>query len=106
MPSIHYFLGQRLLASTDLPRMWDDTREARNSEAFLCPTCGELWGRIFIPGGKWMAQHVGCARHPGSDYEVGATFIHAWRYTLEDLPYDVLAYELAIRLAKYKTHGQ
>lgn len=100
MPA-HYFLGTRLVAVSSQPPLWDNLRVAEVSQLFLCPTCGEVWARIAIPDARWVAQHIGCRQHPSMGYDVGGSFIPAWRQNLRDLPIEVLQYELALRLANY-----
>lgn len=99
-----YFLGSRLLAVTDLPPLWDDVRPAGVSRLFMCPDCGEVWGRIALPDTRWMAVAAGCRKHPQWLEDVGGSFLASWRHNLRDLPAEVLAYELAIRLANYEDH--
>lgn len=100
--SASYFLGPRLVAVSSQSPLWDDHREAGVSQAFLCPTCGEVWARIVVPNTRWMAVHAGCRKHPQHQDDVGGTFIRPWRHDLRDLPAEILAYELDIRLALYK----
>lgn len=40
------------------------------SAAFLCPKCGEVWGRIVRAGGDWHAAHVPCPKHGGGSFLV------------------------------------
>jgi hypothetical protein len=96
-----YFLGNRLLAVTTRSPLWDDMRESSRSQMYFCPTCGEVWARIAVEGQSWVAHHIGCAQHPSPVYDVGGSFIPLWRSRLDDLPQEVLEYELAIRLATY-----
>lgn len=37
------------------------------NQAFVCPECGELWGRLILdkPEAKWQASTRPCPRHGG-----------------------------------------
>jgi hypothetical protein len=99
--SAAYFLGSRLLAVSQVPFLWDDTREAEVSQLYLCPTCGEVWARVAVTDTRWVAHRQGCIRHPSFGSDVGGSFIQPWRRNISDLPEEVLQYELAIRLVNY-----
>ena len=93
-----YFLGNRLLASGAPASWWDDTQLDNCSLAFICPTCGDAWGRIMNEGKEWLPMRRGCPKHPWLD-EVGGSFIASWRRGCpRELPPEVLRYELLIRL--------
>jgi len=95
MPT-HYFLGNRLLASSAKPPMWDDTVEMCHSALFVCRVCGEAWGRIIREGYVWTPITRECAKHNLKDS--GGSFISPWVSSFAHLPPEVLAYELALRL--------
>jgi len=97
MPNASYFLGSRLLAVSPLPILWDDLSRADNSLVFVCPTCGDAWGRIAEEGKPWLPVRRGCRKHPWCD-EVGGSFIAPWRKAYNELPPEVLLYEIEIRL--------
>ena len=97
-PSIHYFLGQRLLGSTSVLPFWDDTTLMQSSQVLVCPTCGDAWGRIVVEGREWLPSRSGCPKHPWLE-DIGGTFIPPWRRHFRELPPEVLRYELEIRLA-------
>lgn len=100
MPT-HYFLGNALLGSTPATPQWDDTTLMHSSQVFVCPVCGEAWGRIALESAKeWYPVRRGCHRHPWIE-DVGGTFIAPWRQHLHDLPGEVLRYELNLRLKEY-----
>lgn len=100
MPT-HYFLGTRLLASSPHPPWWSDSQPSRLSIAHFCPTCGELWGRVVIPGAKWQVANSGCRSHPFLDSPPGS-FIFPWRRGCPDeLPAEVLSYELSLLLQEF-----
>ena len=94
---VSYFLGPRLLATTSAQPFWDDTSLVQSSQVFICPTCGEAWGRIMIDGREWLPVRRGCSKHPYIE-EIGGTFLAPWRQRFDELPKAVLEYELAIRL--------
>lgn len=94
---VSYFLGPRLLATTSAQPFWDDTSLVQSSQVFVCPTCGEAWGRIMIDGRQWLPVRRGCAKHPYIE-EIGGTFLAPWRQRFDEYPKAVLEYELAIRL--------
>lgn len=94
-----YFLGPRLLGQSPEIPWWSDTQLCVGSDAYLCPTCGELWGRVHVEGKDWFPLRRGCSLHPWIE-EVGGTFIHPWCRSdtqLRALPPEVLAYEFLIR---------
>lgn len=94
-----YFLGNRLLASSAPAPWWSDSDLAHHSQAFFCPTCGEIWGRIAVDNLSWMAVTAGCVKHPQWPDEVGGSFIHPWcKGCPRELPFEVLQHELQIRL--------
>lgn len=99
---IHYFLGTRLL-DTGQFFPWDDTRTAAGHLAFMCPHCGEVWGRVVSdkPDERWLCLHHPCRRH-GRDYSVGGSFINSWLRDISFLPPKVLAYELDIHLEHHE----
>ena len=94
---VSYFLGPRLLATTTSQPFWDDTSLVQSSQVFICPTCGEAWGRIMIDGREWLPVRRGRSKHPYIE-EIGGTFLATWRQRFDELPKAVLEYELAIRL--------
>lgn len=94
-----YFFGQRLLATTNRLPMWDETTLASDSQVFICPTCGDAWGRIAMEGAAtWLPIRRGCSKHPWIE-DVGGTFIPPWIHGCPDwLPPEVIRHELQIRL--------
>ena len=101
-----YFLGTRLLAANAPASWWDDTQLDHVSLVFICPTCGDAWGRILNQGCEWLPMRRGCAKHPWLD-EVGGSFIAPWRRGCpRELPPEVLRYELFIRLDKLQGENQ
>ena len=92
-----YFLGTRFLG-TGNSYWWSDTQLSENSLVFVCPTCGEAWGRIFQQGCEWLPVRSGCPLHPFLS-DVGGSFIPSWRSGCpSELPAPVLSYELNLRL--------
>ena len=93
----HYFLGNKLLGTSERLHRWEDSRVHHQNVAHFCPTCGEVWGRIIdsqVAG--WFAQTNLCAKHGGG------SFISPWRSSFEELPPEVLQYELQIRLDQFE----
>lgn len=102
-----YFLGSRLLGSSDT------TFPYGQSCALFCTTCGEVWGRIVVSP-VWRVRSVPCIKHtrtgvmdwgaePGSfliESPTAVTSIMFAAETLEELPPEVLSYELQLRLNK------
>ena len=101
-----YFLGNRLLATSHSHPYWDDTMFAARSVAFMCPACGEVWGRIALESGDWLPLLRPCQRHPHPNQgEPGGSFIHPWRIGCPaELPPEVLRYELQLRLDYHESH--
>ena len=93
-----YFLGNRLLGTTTATPLWDDTTFIQSSQVFVCPTCGEAWGRIAMEGREWLPVRRGCPKHPWTE-DIGGTFLPAWRRRLDDFPPEVVVYEFHLRLA-------
>lgn len=93
-----YFLGNRLLGSTILWHQWSDTELAQFSEALFCQKCGEIWGRV-VEGlaPEWHVTNRRCAKHGDG------SFIAPWRTTFEELPPEVLRYELQLRLNLFES---
>ena len=94
-----YFLGPRLLAISPKIHKWDDHKVHHQNVAHFCPQCGEVWGRIMderVAG--WFAQSNLCAKHGGG------SFISPWRNVFEELPPEVLQYELELRLNQYEVN--
>lgn len=98
-----YFLGSQLLGSSGHVVKWDDSQLTTASLALACPTCGEVWGRVLdnFPGWQFVVRP--CHKHPRTDADDSAgSFIAPWRSTFQELPPEVLEYELQLRLDRYK----
>lgn len=92
-----YFLGPQLLG-TGGASWWSDSQPSITSQAFFCPTCGEIWGRIYEMGLPWQPVIRGCSKHPHLS-DVGGSFIAPWRKGCpSELPPGVLLYETQLRL--------
>lgn len=96
MPA-HYFLGNRLLGSSPRTPWWDSASLAEASVLFVCPVCGDAWGRVVIEGKEWVPLRRGCAKHPWNG-SPGGTFIPSWLHRYDHLPDQVLRYELNLLL--------
>ena len=97
----HYFLGNRLLGQSVRAAMWDDWQPLISHLALLCPTCGELWGRVTVERATdWSFQRRACNKHGNG------SFIAPWANQFEELPPEVLAYELNLRLDKYERENR
>lgn len=96
-----YFLGTQLLGSTIAYHKWDDTEDARFSEALFCPVCGDIWARIVESlATTWHVTNRECSKHSSRD--CAGSFIAPWRTTFEELPPEVLRYEAQLRLNRLK----
>lgn len=94
----HYFLGNALLGTSQAVPRWDDWKVHHNNIAYFCPDCGEVWGRVMddrLAG--WWPQTAHCSKHGGG------SFISPWRNQFEELPPEVLHYELLLRLARFES---
>ena len=95
MPAL-YFLGNRLLGSSPELSRWDDLKVNHNNLAYFCPTCGDIWGRVADDRcAGWFPVNVPCAKHGNG------SFIFVWRNSFEELPPEVLKYELDTRLSRF-----
>jgi hypothetical protein len=118
MPTALYFLHNKLLAQATFP--CDFTP---HSLAYFCPTCGEVWGRIMIDGGKyWSVEHVACEKHlpqgipewgniPGAfctnpNSSRNNLSIMWWGRALEHLPLPILQREFALILNHYEKESE
>lgn len=108
MPA-HYFLGNQLLGSSNKPF------PTGQSCALFCTTCGEIWGRIVVSS-VWCVRSVPCVKHKRTGVrdwgaESGSFLIESFNLertstmfaaeTIEELPPEVLRYELLLRLDKF-----
>lgn len=102
MPT-HYFLGNRLIGTSRQLPAWSDIALESDHQLFVCPTCGEAWGRVTteVDGAEWLPVRRPCARHSWLG-EPGGSFIAPWRTTFVELPPEVLLYELNIRLDQFE----
>ena len=91
----HYFLGNQLLGSSPRPPMWADGVVQETSVGMMCTDCGELWGRVVNDrASRWSFQMRECSKHGNGN------FIAPWANKFEELPAEVLSYELQLRLTK------
>jgi hypothetical protein len=101
-PSVHYFIGKQLLATTSKLPWWGDCGKPP-SLLLVCPECGEVWGRVIVEGQKWLPITRPCGKHPtrGAADKIGGSFIANWKADFEELPPEVPRYELEIRLNQF-----
>ena len=107
----HYFLGTRLLASAPM------TRDMAHSQAYFCPTCGEVWFRILADESPnhfdlrtvCCEQHTpagvpGCSEVPGTLCQGTMSTISTMRWiaALESLPLVVLEREFTIEYQHFQ----
>lgn len=94
----HYFLGQRLLGTSPRQAYWADMQPATCHTAYLCPVCGEVWGRVLQSdksSAEWIAQRRFCVKHGNG------SFIAPWSQQFDELPLEVLTHELNLQLTLY-----
>ena len=92
-----YFLGSQLLATGQA--WWSGTERMSHSTVYLCPGCGEPWGRVFLPGVEWVPVRLGCPRHPWPRPDLpGGSFLPPWQSNPSLLPPALLAREFLIHL--------
>jgi hypothetical protein len=89
--TVYRLRGEDFAQSNAVPK-WDDSTPYFGSIAYICPTCGEVWGSVVTDWGEWLPLKSGCERHPYL-HPVGGSFILPWRRTFEDLPEAVLRRE-------------
>jgi hypothetical protein len=94
---------------------------APHSVVYVCPTCGEAWGRIFISGGEsqyWEMEPTPCEKHrpqgvqdwgrvPGSflvgtDIEKRNMRVTAWGRAIEHLPQELYKREFELNINWYE----
>ena len=93
----YYFLGNQLLGTSRKSPMWSDTTEQLTNVGMMCDTCGEVWARVVNSmAHRWTFQMRLCGKHGNG------SFIAAWANQFEELPPEVLRYELLLRLDKYE----
>lgn len=91
----HYFLGNQLLGISPRLPMWSDSQVEPTNQRLFCPNCGTIWGSVYISD-KVLCSPVirRCSQHGDG------SFIAPWRQAFEELPPEVLRYELLLRLDK------
>ena len=90
----HIFLGHNLLASDVIPpkRTEYGTQFFPQSELFICPKCGETWGRIIVEkASAFIPVMLQCRTHNGGSFLLD---IHSadWQF----LPRKLLSYEVLL----------
>ena len=107
----HYFLGNRLLASAS------PYGRGSHSQAYFCPTCGEIWARLVSEDSPtyFDMQVVYCEQHtpagvpgygvvPGTlcQGSVATLSTMRWIAAIEAFPQPVLEREFAILYRHYQ----
>ncbi|MDO8340818.1 MAG: hypothetical protein Q7T59_02510 [Candidatus Woesebacteria bacterium] len=73
--------------------MWADMIVQETNVGLMCPDCGEAWGRVVNTHAvRWTFQMRACSKHGGG------SFIAAWTNQFDELPSEVLQYELNLLL--------
>jgi len=96
-----YFLRQTLLASGPFPYPWDDTRPVSANIVFICPTCGEPWGRVVRGERSWLPLVRPCEKHT-LPFTPGGSFLHSWLRGISWAPDALINYEFHLALRGYK----
>ena len=92
-----YFLGKQLLGESRHPPKWDEVSDSPCLH-YMCGTCGEVWGTVTNTQqlDRWTFQMRLCGKHGNG------SFIAAWANQFEELPPEVLRYELQLRLDTFE----
>ena len=94
--AVYFWYGSTLVGTANYLPDWADDRGASvTSQCFVCPTCGEVWGRIQVEGKEWLPLRRGCAKHDWLD--VGGSFLPPWVTSLSLFPREVLLREFLLR---------
>ncbi len=90
-----YFLGNQLLGASPRLPMWADNVIQETNVGMMCEQCGETWARVVNESAtRWTFQMRRCSKHGGG------SFIAAWANQFDELPSEVLKYELTLLLSK------
>lgn len=96
------FLGDMAVANTLAGAPW-----SYNSRVYICPVCGEVWGRVVcdrdtLPHLRWTSLDHTCPAHP--DYwRAAGTFLPGNDLiNLAALPPAVIQHEFQMHLADYE----
>lgn len=106
MPT-HYLLNNQHVATSAYPPPHSDIQQSHVSWLFICPTCGDPWGRIYTEGFEWCPERRGCVKHPWLD-PIGGSFLPSWSVPLDQFPHPVLLREFRMRFDHYtrtNNHG-
>ena len=94
-----YLIGSLSESGPALPRWF-------GNHAFVCPTCGELWARVWVAADEWRGYTFPCAKCPPwplCDSVPGSVLEILGGDNLDYLPPAVLRRELAVHLAAERT---
>lgn len=82
------FLGTRRIR-------WFVTNDGKlanfSSQAFFCPQCGQIWGRIILVPDSWFTRNRYCLKHGG-----GSLLMIYEDDNFETYPKDFILYELML----------
>jgi hypothetical protein len=111
-----YFLANRSVGTSQIL-----SHIYPHSVVYVCPTCGEAWGRIFISGGEsqyWEMEPTPCEKHQPSGVQdwgrvpgsliVGTEIskrdmrVTAWGRAIEHLPEGLLKREFDLNANWYE----
>lgn len=102
MTLTYYFVGNNLIATSPRPHPWDDLNASAANLVFVCPVCGDAWGRVVRDHNQWMPLARPCGKHEVSWNEFGGSFLPPWMDRLTWMPEDLLNYELNLLLRNPK----
>lgn len=95
-----FWAGGRVLAM--------DSGPLEVNRAYLCPTCGEVWGRIYLADpstNRWVAFHTPCEKHPISWlWPAGCFWSDLNRDFTDTFPPEVLLREFHLHLTHHANY--
>ncbi len=105
MPQAAVFVAGRSLGTFEVPLFYSDRSGAVpvRSVVYFCPSCGDIWGRIFVPGaGSTQCRYRACEKHGDGRLTQSAWPSEPATYLTEAWPRPALVRELELELA-YQT---
>lgn len=104
-----FYLGPRLLGESSREDQWvHNSLEPPRSLALFCERCGDVWGRVVVPGAPFRVYSISCEKHdPGWRYSVAGSFWLIWdRDHNASLPAAVLNRELDLCFRHFDKHQE